>query len=344
MFRAMHFDAADRPAARASSAWSRLCPDMRCAGRRASRCRLHPSRRPLAPSGPVVRSARISCSACAALPTAAIASRCSPIDRGLKKPSWITWRNAADIVPAERVVRESSPSPANPRFTASLFRHALLHRYGGWWIDPDVVLLGTELPDAEMFVARSEDGRLVSAAAMKFPEGHATLAEVLFQSRCRSTTSLSNGTEQAPLCSPNASPRMACSSNANRPRRSAPSRGSMSRCCSIRRAPTCSKRSCKAVCFSICIRRSGCGPACRARSGRRSAPISTGFSNDTRSDGRLPRASNMAICGVGWRTCITRYASDLRFIAQETAGAFCPIRDTGDPIRDIASMYPITAR
>jgi len=102
-------------------------------------------------------------------------------DSGLNKPSWITWRNAADIVPAERVVRELA-EPGQSAIHGSLFRHALLHRHGGWWIDPDVVLLGTELPDAGMFVAQSEDARLVSAAAMKFPEGHATLAEVLFQS------------------------------------------------------------------------------------------------------------------------------------------------------------------
>jgi hypothetical protein len=45
-----------------------------------------------------------------------------------------------------------------------------------------VVLLGTELPDAGMFIARSEGAQLLSTAAMKFPAGHAALAEVLFQS------------------------------------------------------------------------------------------------------------------------------------------------------------------
>jgi hypothetical protein len=102
-------------------------------------------------------------------------------DKALSKPSWITWRNAADIVPAERVVRKLA-EPAQSAIHASLFRHALLHRHGGWWIDPDVVLLEAELPDAEMFIVRSDDAHLVSTAAMKFPEGHAALAEVLFHS------------------------------------------------------------------------------------------------------------------------------------------------------------------
>jgi len=102
-------------------------------------------------------------------------------DKTLSKPSWITWRNAADIVSAERVVREQGPA-GQSAIHGNLFRHALLHRHGGWWIDPDVVLLGTELPDAEMFVARSEHDQFVSTAAMKFPEGHAALAEALVHS------------------------------------------------------------------------------------------------------------------------------------------------------------------
>ncbi|AMN45461.1 glycosyltransferase [Rhodoplanes sp. Z2-YC6860] len=102
-------------------------------------------------------------------------------DKTLNKPSWITWRNAADITPAERVVRKLA-EPAQSAIHASLFRHALLHRHGGWWIDPDVVLLGAELPESEMFIVRSDDERLLSTAAMKFPEGHAALAEVLFHS------------------------------------------------------------------------------------------------------------------------------------------------------------------
>jgi hypothetical protein len=102
-------------------------------------------------------------------------------DGTLQKPSWITWQDAAEIVPAARIVRELA-EPGQFAIHAGLFRHALLHRRGGWWIDPDVVLLGTELPGAEMFVARSHDTQFASTAAMKFPEGHPTLAEALVHS------------------------------------------------------------------------------------------------------------------------------------------------------------------
>jgi hypothetical protein len=102
-------------------------------------------------------------------------------DRALKKPSWITWRDAAEIVPAARIVRELA-EPGQSAIHDNLFRHALLHRHGGWWVDPDVVLLGTELPDTDTFFARSHNTQLVSRAAMKFPESHPALAEALIHS------------------------------------------------------------------------------------------------------------------------------------------------------------------
>jgi mannosyltransferase OCH1-like enzyme len=102
-------------------------------------------------------------------------------DHALRKPSWIEWRNAGDIIPADRVLREI-PELGQSAIHANLFRHALLHRYGGWWIDPDVVLLRPDLPDVEMFVAGSNDAQIASTAAMKFPAGHPALAEVLIHS------------------------------------------------------------------------------------------------------------------------------------------------------------------
>ena len=45
---------------------------------------------------------------------------------------------------------------------ANLFRYAMLHRLGGWWIDQDVILLRQELPAQDIFFSlgnhRSDDG------------------------------------------------------------------------------------------------------------------------------------------------------------------------------------------
>jgi hypothetical protein len=99
-------------------------------------------------------------------------------DSGADLPKWLRHRDAGEIMPAGRMVRYV---PEAERFAihANLFRYALLHRLGGWWIDPDVVLLDTELPEADMFVAGPDEFGLLSTAAMKLPAGHAVLAKAL---------------------------------------------------------------------------------------------------------------------------------------------------------------------
>jgi hypothetical protein len=93
-------------------------------------------------------------------------------------PDWLVREDAADIVPSTRVLRYL---PDQRRFAihADLFRHALLHRLGGWWIDPDVVLLRTELPTADLFFVGPTEFDAISTAALKFPAGHPVLTDAL---------------------------------------------------------------------------------------------------------------------------------------------------------------------
>ncbi|MBN9086198.1 MAG: hypothetical protein J0J01_04745 [Reyranella sp.] len=96
-------------------------------------------------------------------------------------PDWLVRENAADIVPSERVLRYL---PEQRRFAihADLFRHAVLHRLGGWWIDPDVVLLRTELPTGDLFFGGPTEFDVISTAALKFPAGHPVLTDALVHS------------------------------------------------------------------------------------------------------------------------------------------------------------------
>ncbi len=73
-------------------------------------------------------------------------------ETALDLPDWIARKDAAEILPRERVLRFL---PEQRRFAvhADLFRLALLHRLGGWWIDPDVVLLRAELPATDHLVS-----------------------------------------------------------------------------------------------------------------------------------------------------------------------------------------------
>lgn len=101
-------------------------------------------------------------------------------DPKLELPAWLSRKDAADIVPAERVLRHM-PEAGRSAIHIDLFRHALLYRLGGWWVDPDVVLLRTELPSAPVFFAGPTEFNLVSTATLKFPSGHPILTDALVQ-------------------------------------------------------------------------------------------------------------------------------------------------------------------
>lgn len=99
-------------------------------------------------------------------------------DRDFEAPAWLRRVDAAEILPPDRV---GCYLPENERFAihANLFRYALLHQLGGWWIDPDVVLLGTDLPAGEVFVSGPDEFGFASPAVMKFPAGHPVLTDAL---------------------------------------------------------------------------------------------------------------------------------------------------------------------
>ncbi len=94
-------------------------------------------------------------------------------------PGWIVRRDANEIWPADRVLRyQSGGGPGSPALHANLFRYALLQRLGGWWIDADVILLRPDLPTDVYFFIRDDDAYF-NNAIMKFPPGHALLAEAI---------------------------------------------------------------------------------------------------------------------------------------------------------------------
>jgi hypothetical protein len=104
-------------------------------------------------------------------------------DQKLQLPVWLERKDAALIIPAERVLRQLN-GPHEPERLAihgDLFRCALLHRLGGWWIDPDVILLADELPSAAIFFSGPTAFNQVSTAALKFPNGHPVFADALIQ-------------------------------------------------------------------------------------------------------------------------------------------------------------------
>lgn len=96
----------------------------------------------------------------------------------LDVPDWVVVKSAAEILPRERVLR---PFGDDGRFAihANLFRYALLHLLGGWWIDPDVLLLKPDLPSSDIFLGSLDMFGRVPTGALKFPAGHPLLAAAI---------------------------------------------------------------------------------------------------------------------------------------------------------------------
>lgn len=95
------------------------------------------------------------------------------------RPEWLVWSDASAILPRDRVLIDRPNSQV--AILSSLFRCSLLSQRGGWWIDPDVVLVNPNLPQGEVFHAGLGDFELISPAVLKFPKHHPTVEAVLNQ-------------------------------------------------------------------------------------------------------------------------------------------------------------------
>jgi hypothetical protein len=102
-------------------------------------------------------------------------------DPSLTLPAWIERRDAAEILPPERVLSRSASGSEAFAAHVSLFRYALLHHHGGWWVDPDAVLLKADLPQDQLFFAASGERDFVSLGFVKFAERHPLLAAAIEQ-------------------------------------------------------------------------------------------------------------------------------------------------------------------
>ena len=98
-------------------------------------------------------------------------------------PKWLTLRDAEEILPQDEVLRSKD---GRLTIDANRFRWALLQKLGGWWIDPDVVLMKPDMPDSEVFYGNLDAFGQVPTGVLKFPVGHKLLDEALVRSRLQS--------------------------------------------------------------------------------------------------------------------------------------------------------------
>ncbi|GAA3855876.1 glycosyltransferase [[Pseudomonas] carboxydohydrogena] len=83
--------------------------------------------------------------------------------------------DAREILPEQQVLRPLAGGKLG--IHANLFRYALLERLGGWWIDPDVMLMQPDLPDGDVYIAPPDVFRCTPVAVLKFPAGHPLMVE-----------------------------------------------------------------------------------------------------------------------------------------------------------------------
>ena len=105
-------------------------------------------------------------------------------DQNLSVPDWVARRDANEILASDRVLRyQSGFGRGSPSLHSNLFRYAMLHRLGGWWIDLDVLLLSPDLPIGKFYFAQAAEGAAtLNGCVMKFPAYHPLLAEA--EERC----------------------------------------------------------------------------------------------------------------------------------------------------------------
>ncbi len=107
-------------------------------------------------------------------------------DDEISIPDWATRREANEILPTKDVLCYQNEQSGGFSLHSNMFRLAMLHRLGGWWIDTDVMLLGPNVPVDDYFFVRENDPYL-NTAIMKFPAGHPLLAEGLDYCRAAGT-------------------------------------------------------------------------------------------------------------------------------------------------------------
>jgi hypothetical protein len=98
--------------------------------------------------------------------------------RDLNVPDWIHVEDAAAVISRERILKPLNEEGALA-IHANLFRYVLLHSRGGWWIDPDVMLLKPDLPAGDVVFASADVFARIPTGILKFPAGHGLLTEAL---------------------------------------------------------------------------------------------------------------------------------------------------------------------
>ncbi len=88
-------------------------------------------------------------------------------------PDGVELINANEILPGPVYAFRHASGDKSLALHSDLFRYVAIEKYGGWYVDADIVCIGSRLPDSPVYIAR-ETEQVINGAVMKFP-AHAPL-------------------------------------------------------------------------------------------------------------------------------------------------------------------------
>jgi quercetin dioxygenase-like cupin family protein len=100
-------------------------------------------------------------------------------DRDLRVPEGVELADAGDILSGDVIAQfRHASGEKTPTTQSDLFRYEMLRRFGGWYIDLDVLLVSPNPPSAEYYFGY-EDERYINNAILRFPKGAPVLGEAV---------------------------------------------------------------------------------------------------------------------------------------------------------------------
>src|ERR1700722_17721036 len=89
-------------------------------------------------------------------------------ERDLAVPDGVELVDANELLPGPVHQFRHSSGDKSLALHSDLFRYVAIEKFGGWYVDVDIVCIGKQLPASSVYIARETD-KIVNGAVMKFP-------------------------------------------------------------------------------------------------------------------------------------------------------------------------------
>ena len=103
-------------------------------------------------------------------------------DDDLVVPDGVEFINANEILPGPVYAFRRAAGDKSLALHSDLFRYVAVEKYGGWYVDVDIIFIGRELSASPVYIAR-ETAKVINGAVMKFPAPSPLLQRAIAEAR-----------------------------------------------------------------------------------------------------------------------------------------------------------------